>query len=834
MAANDKISFVIEDDAPGGAPLLTIPGGIGLYRHKTAAKLEAADGAGLTAEIRFEKCFVRLGAQGDSFLALLLPGSPESESFDLGVRWNSDRGISLIGSGSLEITLPIRARLPGVTLQALRIIVRPAPADSGFAVELSTDVQADLLGVIQVGIERIGVTADVFAAGAAPAGSAPAGPVAVRVQFKPPSGASLSLKLAGIIEGGGALSIDPAKGQYSGILSVNLFGIGITAIGIINTKPSFSLLTVLTANFGPVGLDISFGFTINKVGGIFGLHRIADTDAVRQGIRTNAISSALFPSDPIANAPRVISDLARFFPPLQDHVLIGPMIELGWGKPTGMFSLALGVVIQVPDPNLIILGIFRVLVPPGLESPPLRIQVNFAGGIDFARQMLWFDASLFDSRLITYTLEGDMAARLRWGSNATFAVTVGGFHPKYVPAADLGIPALRRVAINLLPTANSPKLRIESYYAATSNTLQHGARLEVEATIVGFGLRGHLGYDVLVQLSPLYFEAAFSGEVSIIAFDEDFMSLRLDLTLAGPTPWRVDGEASFKFIIKRVRIPVRATFGSDQAPALPEADVAKAFEDQLNAAPNWTATLPGQSELLVHLRPHLVSNKDEVLAHPSATVRFEQNAIPLAVEIQRFGAARPKAEKFFDTVSMQAQVAGGGPPKALPSNPTEGEFAPSQFFELSLEQKLSAPSFEHRKSGLQARGGDLVAFGTPVPRVFTYEDKLNDPDAIVSPVVIAIRFLSEVDAVLALSALDGSALGRSPILRERETAKVPADAIKIKPADFRVVDSFTMQAVEGIGSASTRTDADRMLEQAVMERPGFAGRLVVVSAAEVG
>jgi hypothetical protein len=830
--ADEKISFEITDNAPGGAPLLTIPGGIGLFRRRARAELKAAAGAPLTAEVRFEGCFVKLGAAGDSFLALLLPGTPDTESFDIGLRWDTERGVSIIGSGSLEITLPIRARLPVVKLEALRLIIRPEPAGNSLGIELSADVQADVLGVLQAGVERIGVQSDVFLAAAAPVDAAPAGPVAIRVAFKPPSGGSLSLKVAGVIEGGGALSIDPAKGQYSGVFSVNLFGIGVTAIAIVNTKPSFSLLTVLTANFAPVGLDISFGFTINRVGGLFGLHRIADTDAVRQGIRTNAISSVLFPVDPVPNAPRIISDLSRFFPPLQDHVLIGPMFELGWGKPTGMFTLALGVVIQVPDPNIIVLGIFRVLVPPGVQQPPLRIQVNFAGGVDIARRMLWFDASLFDSRLLIYTLEGDMAARLRWGPDATFAVTVGGFHPAYVPAADLNIPALRRVTINLLPTGDNPRLRIESYYAATSNTLQHGARLEVYATAMGCGLRGHLGYDVIVQLSPLFFLASFGGEVTIIVFGEDFMSLHFDLTLSGPTPWRVDGEARFKiFKIKAIRIPVRKRFGSADAPVVPDTDVAAVLEAQINSTPNWTATLPPQSELLVWLSRDLKTASDKVLAHPSATIQFDQRSVPLGIAIQRFGAAKPQGANFFDLLTLQARLA--DPATPLPSENVEGEFAPAQFFDLTVEQKLSAASFEKRKSGLKARGSSLVAFGTPVARVFTYEDKLNDPDAAVSPIPFGVRFFSGVEITLALAALDGSAVARSDMFRDRINAKPPADAIQIRSGGFKVVDALTMQPVSGVATTATRTDADRMLQSTLAARPGLAGRLVVVSSLQV-
>ena len=61
--------------------------------------------------------------------------------------------------------------------------------------------------------------------------------VTVAPRFKPPSGAGLSLNLASVISGGGFLSIDPDKGQYAGLLSLNLIGLGVTAIGIVNTKP---------------------------------------------------------------------------------------------------------------------------------------------------------------------------------------------------------------------------------------------------------------------------------------------------------------------------------------------------------------------------------------------------------------------------------------------------------------------------------------------------------------------------------------------------------------------------------------------------------------------
>ena len=76
----------------------------------------------------------------------------------------------------------------------------------------------------------------------------------------------------------------------------------------------------------------------------------------------------------------------------------------------------------------------------------LRVQVNFLGEINFERRQLKFDASLFDSKLLGFTLSGDMAIRLDWGADANFLLTVGGFHPAYQPPP-MDLPAIRRLTL---------------------------------------------------------------------------------------------------------------------------------------------------------------------------------------------------------------------------------------------------------------------------------------------------------------------------------------------------------------------------------------------------
>ena len=63
---------------------------------------------------------------------------------------------------------------------------------------------------------------------------------------------------------------------------------------------------------------------------------------LRRRLRDGSLNSILFPQDVVANAPRIISDLKRVFPPLDGHFLIGPMAKLGWGTPT-LVTLELGL-----------------------------------------------------------------------------------------------------------------------------------------------------------------------------------------------------------------------------------------------------------------------------------------------------------------------------------------------------------------------------------------------------------------------------------------------------------------------------------------------------------
>src|SRR6185436_3089306 len=105
----------------------------------------------------------------------------------------------------------------------------------------------------------------------------------------------------------------------------------------------FSMLIIISAEFNPA-FQLGYGFTLIGVGGLLGLNRTVLLQPLRDGVRTGAVNSIMFPQNVVQNAPRIISDLKAIFPPYEGKFLIGPMGKIGWGTPT-LVSLSLGLII---------------------------------------------------------------------------------------------------------------------------------------------------------------------------------------------------------------------------------------------------------------------------------------------------------------------------------------------------------------------------------------------------------------------------------------------------------------------------------------------------------
>jgi hypothetical protein len=658
-------------------------------------------------------------SQGDGFIQTLLSGVHLEAGFSLKGNWNPRDGLRLQGSGGAEVFLPVHLDLAVISINGLyfSIGLNSGVPQIGLKTQFTTN-----LGPLTAVVDQMGTN---IAISFPPNGSGRLGLADLDFKFAPPKGVGLSLD-AGGFKGGGFLMLDTEKGEYAGALELDFKGLfSVKAIAIINTKmpdgsKTFSLLIVITAEFTPI--QLSFGFTLNGVGGIFGLNRMIVVDALAEGIRTNAIKSILFPENVIANITRIISDIKQFFPPQRDHFVVGPMAKLGWGTPS-IITVELGLLLDLPNPMFAIVGVLKSVLPHE-AFPILRLQVNFIGVVDFDRGYMFFRADLFDSRLLIYSITGSMAFLVSWGEQQAFALSVGGFHPDFhdiptIPALPNGFRNMARIGISLLSDDN-PRLKVESYFAVTSNTVQFGARVELYAGGGGFNIYGFLGYDVLFQFDPFRFVAKLAGGIALRAGTSVIAGVNISAQLKGPTPWDAQGEACLSLLFFEICVGFHVTWG-DPPPAIPAAteDLLQVLLREYADTRNWRADLPPNNHLHVSLKEiKPPAGVDMLVIHPAGVLTFTQRSLPLEdYLIEKFGTKKPSGEKKFKLTNANANGA------VIPADyqGVREQFAPGNFTELSDSDKLSRRSFEKLPSGFRLTGTSVLLTTLPVVRSVTYE-----------------------------------------------------------------------------------------------------------------
>ncbi len=754
-------------------------------------------------------------SEGDSFITMLLGGGNIESKFALQFAFAPQTGVRFQGSGSLELQLPVHVNIGPVDLQSIYLVA--GVSGSQMPVELSTGISAEL-GPLTASVERLGAIVTL----AFPPGGGNVGPAQIDVAFKPPTGVGLSIE-AGVVTGGGFLSINTEKGEYSGALQLELADIvAVSAIGLITTKnpdgsPGFSLLIIITAEFGS-GLELGFGFTLNAVGGLLGLNRMMLFGPMMEAVKSDAIEGIMFPKDVVANAPRIISDLRAIFPPQQGTFLIGPMVELGWGEPT-LVTVSLGVIVEVPPGDIAILGVLK-LVLPAEQLEILRLQVNFAGALELTKSRLYFYASLYDSHLLFITIQGGMGLLVAWGEEPNFLVSVGGFNPRYTPPP-LPFPTPQRIEIDVL-NESFARVRAEGYFAVTTNTVQFGAHAELYFGFSALSVEGKVSLDALIQFSPFMFIVEVSTSFSVKVFGVGVFGVGISLTIEAPTPWHIHGSASISLLFFSIEVPVDVTFGEARNTTLPPVAVMPMLEGELEKRSNWKAQLPAGAHLLVSLRA-LAPTETGLVLHPLGTLQVSQRAIPLELTIAKVGSQKPS-----DANRFALKVVSAGMTKA--GELTE-QFAPAQFEETDDAEKLSEPAFSPQDSGLElAPEGDAYASATAITRVVRYE--LTIVDGGLEP--IRQRF-HDYPGALFQHWLAGASVARSTLSAHHEALTHPySGAVAVQPERYAVTHMADNTLLHPqAGDFTSRVAAIQHLNSSVAEEPGLAGTLHVLPQYEV-
>nr|WP_281723021.1 DUF6603 domain-containing protein [Nitrosomonas nitrosa] len=627
-------------------------------------------------------------SDGDGFLGNIV--GKESIRIDFGgvLVWESRSGkIYFEGSGGFEYAIPLHFNFGIGELNTLIIALRSARNGIGFEAGITAKA---LFGPLTAVVENLGFKSIFNFASA----DGKLGDLDVSVDFKPPNGVGLSLD-AGVVKGGGYLYFDFDREEYAGVLELAIAKIvTVKAIGLITTKmpdgsKGFSLLIIITAEFG-TGIQLGFGFTLIGLGGLLGLNRTMNLQPLMEGVRTGAINSIMFPQNPVANAPRIISDLRTIFPPYPDRFLIGPMAKLGWGTPT-LVSVSLGIIIEIPG-NIAILGVLKIALP-AEDAPLIVIQINFAGAIEFDKKRLYFFASMFESRVLFITIEGEMGLLLAWGDDANFVVSVGGFHPRFNPPP-LPFPSPRRIALDILNTAIY-RIRAEGYFAVTSNTVQFGSRTELMIDVGVARVEGHIIFDALFQFSPFYFIIEISAGVSLKVFGVGLFSISLQFALEGPTPWRAHGTGTLSLLFFDVSADFDITWGESRDTTLPPIPIIPLLRAELEKFDNWRAELPAGNNLLVSLRKLSATEVTQVL-HPLGMLRVSQRAVPLDLKIDKVGNQKPSDANEIKVTPTEGLVK---------VTDADEQFAKAQFVNMSDADKLSQRAFDPLHGGVVLSSG---------------------------------------------------------------------------------------------------------------------------------
>ena len=461
-------------------------------------------------------------------------------------------------------------------------------------------------------------------------------------------------------------------------------------------KPGFSMMLIITAEFPPI--QLGYGFTLNGVGGAVGINRTMDEDFLSNGIHTGALESILFPPDPVAHANEVISNIKQGFPLAEGRFIFGPMLKVGWAS---VISIEAGVLLELPMPiKLALLGRLSCVLPEA-DSAILVLQLDLAGFIDFGTGDIKIDADLVDSRIVTFPLTGGFAVRANVGNNPTFALSAGGFHPRFTPPPNF--PKLARIGLAI--GSDNPHLRLESYFAVTTNTVQTGARADFYAA-ADFGVLGSfsasadLGFDGLIHFTPFQLEVEIYGSAEIKRNGDDLCSADLDLLLTGPEPWHARGHATVHYMGDHT-LGFDRTFGPDAPPqSVPATNVAALVRAAVGDPGSWGAVPPSGDHSLVTLRD--IGANNGLLLHPRAELTVHQRVAPIDTPLGKYGNGPIDGPS---TISIDSVTVPGIATQSVGT--LDDDFAPAQYFQLTDDQKLSSPAFEKLPAG---RTVDLSSF----------------------------------------------------------------------------------------------------------------------------
>ena len=636
--------------------------------------------------------------------------------FDTYLWLDLQEGLNFGGDVRLKLKFDLNGQSLGpVIFNNLELVLGPKPHTTGTLVfDVKSMFQIKFADTVTMAIEGLGVGFDVNYRKA----DGSIGDWDLSPQLTLPTGIGLAID-AQIVKGGGFISMDKETGDFFGAVELTIakrFSVSGYVLCDTGSKPghNFNLVVLISTHFSP-GIPLGMGFSLTGLGGCLGLNRQISRQGMVQSVRQGTLGSVFFVDNLMNHLAEMKASVMGLFPAKKGQFFFGLLAQISYEP---IIKCDFGLLLQLPSPTeIIIVGALKVSLA-GNEKL-ICINVYFAGGIKFEEGM-WFDASIIDSQIVGLRLEGDMAFRLNWaGENKGFLLSVGGFHPAYKPEPGLMVSNMRRMAVKL--DYKILRMSLEAYLAITSNTFQIGARLDVNVGWKKFGLYGYAGFDALFQFNPFRFLFSAVAGMSVRLGGRNILSVHLQLDVEGPAPWKVRGKASFRVIFK-VTVNFNVTWGKKAEIINPKIiEVLPLLYDEYEKESNWVITNNDIIDDLVKLVEQKKGNESLQMLQPSGKLTFNQATVPMKTicegnsqltldVLEKCNDARP-----IDCVSLEiVSVVLGANGSQSEFTFTRGnglideknDFAPSLYRELTVDEKLKAPSYIKCNSGFTIEGAN--------------------------------------------------------------------------------------------------------------------------------
>lgn len=508
---------------------------------------------------------------------------------------------------------------------------------------------------------------------------------------------------AGPVKGNGALRVTDTG--VAGVISASIGVIEVAALASLARTPAGgpSFLAVFAAGFTP-GLQFGFGFQISRIGGLVGVERAIDRDAMAAKLREGTLGAVIFPLDIGPSATAALIAVDRMFPPRDGSAVMGPTFRLSWLEVAGagFASVDLAVLIQLPGPVIALVGSVRAGIP-----AVLQIRADILGVLDFPARTATVDASLVDSGVLgIFTIYGDLAFAISWGADPYTVLSLGGFYPGFSPEP-AKIRPLNRLGMALDVPLPGLTFRAEGYLAATSNTLQFGGRLEMGIDAGIASISGYLGLDAIIQFTPFHITADVVGGLAVRFLGATFAGVRFEGHLDGPGPVTIHGRVTVETFLKDFDWEDTFVFGHPESPpAIP----ARRAVDVLVAeefAPTNLRAIGGIDRSVVLSTPD--RQGDFAVLAPLSGLIWTQHRVPLGLPVDRVDGT-PLGTR--QTVQASA---------ARQSGVERDRFAPGSFITLTKAQALASPTYDLLDAGVQVSAGGVTPGpeedGTSAPQI---------------------------------------------------------------------------------------------------------------------